>query len=150
MLQAKKYKKSVKHILHFMSQMALESGVGMHGRTAIWLSIRFTKSIPPWQKRKSNNEPLNYILSIGFQKWNLTVHTTTGPAQLLLQWVMLITVTVHLRVFFLFNPYKRKPKPKILWILMVEFFTGHVTVKGNRLHLYIPTCNIPTKPDLFV
>jgi hypothetical protein len=56
--------------------------VGMHRRTAIRLSIIFTKSIPPWQKRKSNNKPLNYRLSMGYKKWYLTVQLHTNSVLL--------------------------------------------------------------------
>jgi hypothetical protein len=49
----------------------------MHGQTAIRLSIRFTKSISPWQKRKSNNKLLKGQCHEIFDLWFF--HQTIPP-----------------------------------------------------------------------
>jgi hypothetical protein len=56
------------HLFHYSSG-------GMHSRTAIRLSIGFTKSRPPWQNRKSNNTvflhlPYCHVHITWCQGWN--------------------------------------------------------------------------------
>jgi hypothetical protein len=43
-----------------------------------WIGVEASSGPGNTEWRKSNNKPLDYWLSIGFQKWYLTVHTSSG------------------------------------------------------------------------